>query len=198
LRAALADDTWDFMLAEQAFGGRDAQAWKSLSLEAGEERLTLRGTIDRIDRARGGRALRVVDYKRSQSTVRGAATSLGETALQVPIYACVSSREFGLPATGTYLPFQPRDLMEATRVSASSSSKPSKAQKLMDELIARAPDEPLAPVERRAVEIALLARRGGLAPVPADETECQVCAVSGGCRKPRFAMTASEEEGEVP
>jgi hypothetical protein len=51
----------------------------------------------------------------------------------------------------------------------------------------------LAPIERRALELVTAVRGGALAPVPADETECRTCAVSGGCRKPRFAMAPADD-----
>jgi len=42
-------------------------------------------------------------------------------------------------------------------------------------------------------------REGHLAPTPADEAECRTCSVSGGCRKPRFAMKpADEDEADAP
>ncbi|MBX3187557.1 MAG: PD-(D/E)XK nuclease family protein [Labilithrix sp.] len=187
LRAALADEIWDFALAEQAFGGRGAASWPPFVLARDELRLTLRGTIDRVDRAHDGRAHRVVDYKRSKSTVRKASSALGETALQVPLYACEVSRELGLPATGLYTPTQARDVAPDAKPSA-------KIEQQMEELVRRT--DGLAEVERRALDLVARARAGALAPIPADESECRTCAVSGGCRKPRFAMTP-EEEGEA-
>lgn len=188
LRAAIADETWDFDLAEQPFGSDAAASWPPFVIAAGDERLTLRGTLDRLDRAHDGhdgRAVRVVDYKRSKSKVAQTASALGETVLQVPLYARVARAATGRTATGVYVPFQPRDVHDA-KVSAA-------AQKRMDELV----DEPatgLAEIERRALELVVRARRGEFSPVPRSESECVHCAVSGGCRKPRFAMAADEEE----
>jgi ATP-dependent helicase/nuclease subunit B len=188
LTVAIADETWDFSLAEQSFGARTENAWNALELVVPDDgaRLSLRGSIDRVDRAHDGRAMRVVDYKRSKSTVRDAANSLGETALQVPLYACVTSRELGLPSTGVYVPTQARDV--------AIESKPStKAAQRMDELVARASGVVHAEIERRALTIAMTVRAGALAPLPAHESECRYCAVSGGCRKPRFAMAPAED-----
>ncbi len=188
LRAAIADETWDFDLAEQPFGSDAAASWPPFVIAAGDERLTLRGTLDRLDRAHDGHdgpAVRVVDYKRSKSKVAQTASALGETVLQVPLYARVARAATGRTATGVYVPFQPRDVHDA-KVSAA-------AQKRMDELV----DEPaagLAEIERRALELVVRARRGEFSPVPRSESECVHCAVSGGCRKPRFAMAADEEE----
>lgn len=188
LRVALEDDTWDFTLAEQPFGARSASTWSALVLAEQDLRLSLRGSIDRVDRAHDGRALRVIDYKRSKSTVQASAGSLGETALQVPLYACVASREVGLPATGAYVPTQARDVGPGNKPSAKAAAR-------MDELVARGSGSALAEIERRALGIVASARSGALVPLPASESECRLCEVSGGCRKPRFAM-APIEEGE--
>lgn len=216
LLRALEDEAWDFAFAEQAFGdaklrgakapvrdptGDDARrdlpqlapaepAWPALTLEDAGVRLALRGTIDRVDRAHleaMSVGARVVDYKRSKNTVRGAGASLGETALQVPLYACVASRSLDVPATGGYMAIQARDL--------AAEGKPSgKAQQRMDALVAREGGA-LAEIERRALALVEDVRGGRFAPVPADESECTYCGVSGGCRKPRFAMKPRDEEG---
>jgi RecB family exonuclease len=186
LGVAIADETWDFALAEQTFGARGDASWRSLQLVDDDVRLALRGSIDRVDRAHDGRSLRVVDYKRSKSTVSDSAKSLGETALQVPLYASVASRELGLPATGAYVPTQARDV-------AIEAKPNTKAGQRMDELVARPPGSALAEIERRALAIAASARSGALVPIPVHESECRYCAVSGGCRKPRFAMAPVDD-----
>lgn len=185
LGVAIEDDTWDFASAEQTFGARGEASWKAFELVGEDVRLSLRGSIDRVDHAHDGRALRVVDYKRSKSTVSDAARTLGETALQVPLYACVASRELGLPATGAYVPTQARDVAIEAKPSARASQR-------MDELLERA-GASLAEIERRALGIVASARSGALAPIPAHESQCRFCAVSGGCRKPRFAMAPVDD-----
>ncbi|MDB4936253.1 MAG: ATP-dependent nuclease, subunit [Labilithrix sp.] len=193
LEVAIADDAWDFVLAEQTFGAREPSTWKALSLTDDDVRLSLRGSIDRVDRAHDGRSLRVVDYKRSKSTVRDAGSSLGETALQVPLYACVANRELGLPATGAYVPTQARDVAVDAKPSARAAQR-------MDELVARPMATALTEIERRALRLATTVRAGLLTPVPAHESECRFCAVSGGCRKPRFAMAPvddGDDDGEA-
>jgi hypothetical protein len=189
LRVALEDETWDFSLAEQTFGARSEGAWPALVLADDDQRLSLRGSIDRIDRAHDGRALRVIDYKRSKTTVQASTSSLGETALQVPLYACVASRQIGLVATGAYAPTQARDVGPASKVIAKVAAR-------MDELVDRAASNPLAEIEKRALSIVASARSGTLVPIPASESECRLCEFSGGCRKPRFAMAAAEEYDE--
>ena len=186
LGLAIADETWNFVLAEQAFGGRGDGSWKALELTDDDVVLSLRGSIDRVDRAHDAKMVRVVDYKRSRSTVRDASSSLGETALQVPLYATVAGRELGLLATGSYVPTQARDVVVEGRPSARATQR-------MDELLTRPPGRGVSEIERKALAIVMSARSGALAPVPADESECRFCAVSGGCRKPRFAMAPVDE-----
>jgi hypothetical protein len=184
LRVAIEDEAWDFELAEQAFGAKSGATWPAFDLVDGELRLTLRGSVDRVDRAHDGRSLRVIDYKRSKSTVQGASSTLGESALQVPLYARVASRAFDLPATGAYVPAQARD----------AGDRPSaKAAERIEELVRRSPDAPLTAIEQRALAVVAQVRSGALVPIPAHESECRSCPVSGGCRKPRFAMDPADE-----
>jgi hypothetical protein len=133
--------------------------------------------------------LRVVDYKRSKSTVRDASSSLGETALQVPLYASVAGRELGLLPTGAYVPTQARDVVVEAKPSARAAQR-------MEELLTRPPAGGVNEIERKALAIVMSARSGALAPVPAHESECRYCAVSGGCRKPRFAMAPLDERDD--
>lgn len=185
LLRALEDETWDFALAEQAFG-RDKK-WPEFaasgagSSASGGAELWLRGSVDRIDRAHDGSSVRVIDYKRSKSTVQSSMQSLGEAAIQVPVYAAVARRNLSLPATGIYLPTQPRDL-------AAPSPRPKEDR--VAELAAGAPSE----IEARVVALAVGARSGRFAPLPVRESECTFCSVSGGCRKPRFAMAPVDDE----
>jgi RecB family exonuclease len=180
LTRALEDETWDFALAEQAFG-RDRKWPEFAARSSSSAELWLRGSVDRIDRAHDGAAVRVIDYKRSKSTVQGSMQSLGEAAIQVPVYAAVARRNLSLPATGVYLPTQPRDLAAPSprpkedRVAALSGGSPSE-------------------IEERVVALAVGARAGRFVPLPVRESECTFCSVSGGCRKPRFAMEPVEDE----
>ncbi|HSO35407.1 MAG TPA: PD-(D/E)XK nuclease family protein, partial [Labilithrix sp.] len=191
LRVAIEDETWDFALAEQPFGARSGPTWPVFVLEDGDLRLALRGTIDRVDRAHDERSLRVIDYKRSKTTVQASGSGLGETALQVPLYACVASRQLGAPATGAYVPTQARDVGAGNKPSAKAAAR-------MEELVARAPGAPFAEIERRALSLIAAARSGALVPIPASESECRLCDVSGGCRKPRFAMAPVDEGEDEP
>jgi PD-(D/E)XK nuclease superfamily len=184
LARAIDDIDWDFAMAEQAFG--NGKPWPAFQIGGTPAHVWLRGSIDRVDRAHGRSAVRVIDYKRSKNTVRDSSALLGETALQIPIYALVAGRRVEAPATGAYVPMQPRDLAIETKPNA-------RAEDRVAELARReAPDVP-SEIERRTLQIAVDARRGRFAPVPARESECTHCSVSGGCRKPRFAMAPSDE-----
>lgn len=174
LRAA-DEEAWTFATAEQRFGQRTPGEWPAFSV-AGTD-LWLRGSIDRVDRGEG--RVRVVDYKRSKNTVRSSTAGLGETALQVPIYAVVAARQLRAEATGLYLPMQPRDLAQLPRP---------KDDKVAD-LARGEPSE----IERRLADVVRRVRLGQLAPLPVRESECTYCSVSGGCRKPRFAMAPDED-----
>jgi RecB family exonuclease len=187
LANAIADDAWSFAFAEKSFGGRERDAWPALVIEGERELVVLRGTIDRIDRGCGG--VRVIDYKRSKNTVRSALKSLGDTALQVPLYACISAKMLGGGATGTYVPFAARDALDG----AMGEQIEAKVRELVMRPRNKSNGHGLSPIEHRAIALMTAVRAGGLAPVPADESECRWCVVSGGCRKPRFAMAPAEE-----
>ncbi len=185
LLRAIEDERWDFFLAEQSFGSRSRRTEESWPAFDVGGRLWLRGSIDRVDRAHGTGAVRVLDYKRSKNTVREASSQLGVTALQVPIYAAVAARQLGAHATGTYMPIQPRDLATETKSRASVEDR-------VTELVQRPPGG-LSEIEERVLEIASAARAGRFVPLPVRESECTHCGVSGGCRKPRFAMAPADE-----
>ncbi len=184
LARAIEDEAWDFALAEQAFG--NGKPWPAFQVTDDDAEVWLRGSVDRIDRAHGRAAVRVIDYKRSKGTVKDSSSLVGDTALQVPIYALVAGRRLEAPATGAYVPMQPRDLATDTKPNT-------KAEDRVADLARReAPGVP-SEIERRVLQLADSARGGRFAPLPAREAECTHCSVSGGCRKPRFAMAPSDE-----
>jgi RecB family exonuclease len=189
LASAIEEETWDFAFAEQPFGSPGGPTWPPLTLADGTTRLALRGSVDRVDRGHDGQVVRVIDYKRTKATVQAASRGLGETALQVPLYACVASRQLGLPGTGAYAATQARDVGVEGKGSVRTAAQ-------VEELCAREAPGELAPVESRALAIVRDLRAGGLAPFPASEAECRYCDVSGGCRKPRFAMTPADDSEE--
>jgi ATP-dependent helicase/DNAse subunit B len=187
----LEDDAWDFAVAEQAFG--QGGPWPAFRVGAEHDAaLWLRGSIDRIDRAHAGGGARVVDNKRSKSTVRSSSAGLGETALQVPVYAAVAARNLRLETSGAYLPIQPRDLAIESRTRSAPEERVRE--------LALGAAEGASAIERRALQIIGAARRGSFAPLPASDAECTRCEYSGGCRKPRFAMAPADEfdDREMP
>src|SRR6185312_15964454 len=92
---SLADDGWDFDRAEQPFGDARRGSWPALVIDDGEQRLALRGSIDRVDVARAGGAIRAIDYKSSKSGAESGMRELGDTAFQVALYARVAADALG-------------------------------------------------------------------------------------------------------
>ncbi|MBL8607557.1 MAG: PD-(D/E)XK nuclease family protein [Myxococcales bacterium] len=184
---AARDDTWVFSVAERGFGGSD-DPWPPIRLQLGDESLALRGRIDRVDVGRVRSAARAVDYKRSRSQATSAFKKIGETVFQVPLYARHAARQIGAKgAEGAYLPTTRRNLQGLPGPTA-------KSQAAWAELVDAPPGE-LAPIESRALGLAVAIRDGRLLPEPFDEASCRTCPVSGGCRRPRFTMKP-DEEGE--
>jgi RecB family exonuclease len=182
---SLADDGWDFALAEQAFGDDSSSAWPALFLEHAGTALHLRGRIDRVDRAPGDsvRAVRVVDYKRSKRRALDVA-GLGVTDLQVPLYARAAAGHVGASiATGLYLPTGARDLPGFEP----KDSFALRWSELFEE------DGGIARIERRALDLVRALRQGALAPLPEDERACATCPFDGACRRPRFAIPPADE-----
>ncbi|HRG97994.1 MAG TPA: PD-(D/E)XK nuclease family protein, partial [Polyangiaceae bacterium] len=174
LHEAIADDEWDFEVAEQSFGEPGRTSWPELAV--GDD-LAVRGRVDRVDRGRGSAAARVVDYKRGavDETVR----RLGSTALQVPLYALAAQRAMGVPMVkGLYLSLRDLERGGATR---------RRGEEAVDRALADgvAVGSALAAVRRL--------RAGDLAPRPLLDTQCRTCPFAGGCRRPRFAMPPEED-----
>ncbi|MCA9511130.1 MAG: PD-(D/E)XK nuclease family protein, partial [Myxococcales bacterium] len=193
VRAAVAEPFWVFDLAEQAFGGPPraiaagaGEPWSPLVITDAGATVALRGTIDRVDRSRDGAHARVVDYKRGRATAQRSTKSVGDEALQVPLYALAVSERLGVEACGVYLPTTPKDLRAYLR-NADDGSK-------VAELVAR-PDGALAPIARRVLALVDEVRRGLVAPLPTHEGACRTCSLHGACRKPRFAMTPDDDDG---
>jgi RecB family exonuclease len=154
---ALLEPSWCFESAEVAFGAGKA-------LQGAEvDGVHIEGRIDRIDSARDGKSLRVIDYKlRSVPDKR----HLGERSLQVPIYMQVLQRARGLPVYGAYLAKgKQRELAPGEKVSES--------------------------MESLANSLAHV-RAGDLGPRPVHAEVCTTCAFDGVCRKPRFAVEQDE------
>lgn len=98
---AIADDSegWTPMAYEQAFGIRDTPP---LEIELNEDKVLLRGLIDRIDQDANGN-LRVVDYKTGSSHLSKEDLIHGRR-LQLPLYALAAKEalQLGEPVEGIY------------------------------------------------------------------------------------------------
>jgi RecB family exonuclease len=174
VRAAADDEAWDFLVAEQSFG-RQAPSWPELVIGKGEGAVTLRGAMDRVDRAHGDPTrIRVIDYKRRQDHV--AASELGKKRLQLLVYGVAAARELhAAHFDGLYLP---------TRA-ATEPPPPSFREAWMELASEQA-------VTARVLEIMAPVRDGEVLPAPGPV--CSTCPFDGACRKPRFALP---EEGEA-
>ncbi len=85
---------------ELGFGTQGAE-YPPLVIENGDQKVQIRGKIDRIDLDEARKAGLVLDYKRSISFSRDA-LEMG-TALQLPVYAMVLERLLGIPLAGAEL-----------------------------------------------------------------------------------------------
>ncbi|MBC8449776.1 MAG: PD-(D/E)XK nuclease family protein, partial [Chloroflexi bacterium] len=79
------------------------QAVPPLVIAAGEDRLRLRGVIDRVDRDSGGR-LRIIDYKTGSPSAFGSRAIAEGKKLQLPLYALAARDALGMgePSEGFY------------------------------------------------------------------------------------------------
>lgn len=185
LDRALEDLEWDFHRAEWAFGEGELAP---MVIEHEGHSLRLRGRMDRVDLSHLRASVRVVDYKRSKSQVLAAPKELGETMLQVPLYAAHARRALGvLGVVGRYWPTSERHAALVDR-------KHDAFDQRMNELLTVEPRTGLSTIETVALHTVKRVRDGRVVPVPADEGACRTCSASGGCRRPRFSMRADEEE----
>ncbi len=188
LEWSLADETWTFARAEQAFGSERASSWPALVLDDGTTRALLRGSIDRVDTDIAGRAIRAIDYKTSEAAANAASKSLGETTFQAALYA--SAATAALDATSTdaiYLPTNGR----ALRPGYTPSERATATWKAAIEDVGGR-----TRAEARALEVVHDLRDGRVAPHPADPSICASCSFDGGCRKPRFAIARAADDDE--
>jgi hypothetical protein len=181
LEWSLADEAWDFLAAEQAFG--EDGAWEPLVLEQNGVRVSLRGRVDRVDVAHDGSAVRVIDYKGRQSGADSFTAALGATRFQVALYARAAQMALGLGAgSGVYLGIQrlrPGGLPK----------KQSERWSLAHELVGGVPR-----FEAHLLALVDQLRQGEVAVRPAEAASCEHCDFKGVCRKPRFAPAAPTEE----
>jgi RecB family exonuclease len=97
----IADDAWEPWRFELAFGLPDRTGHDNRSLRdpvAIDGRFTLRGSIDLVERKRGGDRLRVTDYKTSRNRSQKNARLGGGTMLQPVLYSLAVEAATGLTA----------------------------------------------------------------------------------------------------
>jgi RecB family exonuclease len=190
---AAADEAWDFARAEQSFGDPRASVavaageggWPAFVVADGRTRVALRGRIDRVDEARGGSAVRAIDYKRRVSLPP--ITDLGGAAIQVPLYALVAQRAFGASSA------QGRYLSTVSPAAASTAAFDERFAELVK------PDESgSTEVSRVVLELLRSLRAGEIAPRPSAPKWCAQCGLDGACRRPRFAVTLAREAEAGP
>ena len=170
---------WEPSLLELRFGfADDAGALPPLVLGQGDDRVVVRGVIDRVDVQPGGTGRAIVrDYKSGSARAEqaGARWAL-DRRLQVALYMLAVRELLRMdPVAGLYQPLSGQDLRPrgVFRGDAEVGTRVvSKDARDAEEL-----DEVLADAARRAIEIAGRLRRGELAPCP------ETCG-RDGCRYP--------------
>ena len=176
---AATDDRWTFEVGEQAFGEAGESSWPALELGEGAETVRLRGRIDRVDVGSLRASGRVIDYKRGR--LDDLARKLGTTALQVPLYALSAKKPLDVDEVkGIYYSLRDDELARP--------NEKLRGEEVVEGLLAD------RTVERTVLAVVNRLRQGDLAPRPPTETLCRTCGLAGGCRRPRFAMPAEEDE----
>ena len=184
----IAEAEWVFLVAEQSFGDERApDGWPALVIGEGADAVRLRGSIDRVDTSREAgrepRRVRVIDYKSGTAAVREARRSLGETMLQVPIYALAAERALGaVDASGLYVP--------VAELEPGFGGDDPLAKRWAETMADGA-----APLRARVLDVMARVRRGELAPTPEEESFCDSCSYDGVCRRPRFVAAEEEPSG---
>lgn len=179
VRDAASDPRWTFEVGEQAFGEPFASSWPPLVLGEGAAEVRLRGRIDRVDVGALSASARVVDYKRGR--LDELARKLGTTALQVPLYALAAKEPLAVEEVkGIYYSLRDDELRRP--------NEKARGEETIDGLLAD------GTVGRVALAVVQRLREGDVAPRPPNETLCRTCGLAGGCRRPRFAMPAEEDE----
>jgi ATP-dependent helicase/nuclease subunit B len=178
---SLADEAWDFALAEQPFG--EPGGWPAVVLERNGQRVAVRGRIDRVDVASGRHDVRVVDYKTRERAASTDTALLGDEKFQVALYARAAEVALGRsPAMGLYLSgerLRPGDL-------------PAKADLRWQSAHERLGNE--RRFEEAILDVVQTLRQGELSVRPRRLASCGTCAYDGVCRKPRFAPPAATDD----
>jgi ATP-dependent helicase/DNAse subunit B len=175
---AAAGCDWVPRALELRFGFEHATgSLPAVVLGSGDQRVLLRGMIDRIDVDPAGTRAIVRDYKSGANRPeRAAARWRSEHQLQVALYMIAVRRLLALePVAGFYQPLTGRDLR--ARGAYLTGAAVGEAVYATDATDGDALEQLLAEIEDRAVEIAARLARGELTPCPA------TCS-RDGCRHP--------------
>jgi len=177
---SLADETYDFALAERSFGDGREGSWPALRFDADGVTVAIRGSIDRVDRSPDLQMLRIVDYKRGARTAKDAQRDVTNSAFQVPLYAHIARTVLGAKhADGMYLPTHQLDRTYSTAAYANAW--------------AAAMGDGESGVAARTLAVVRAVRDGVVVPRPSDARVCDWCAYDGACRRPRFVVTEEDE-----
>jgi ATP-dependent helicase/nuclease subunit B len=152
---------------EKGFGFKEADSAPPLVIGEGGEAVRLRGRVDRIDVAPGGR-VRVVDYKSSSANISKNEALAGRN-MQLPVYAMAVSESI-LPGThvsgGVYLSFSKGDSVGSLDFSGSDN-----------------PDEDYVAVTREKIlDFVRQVKAGNFVVGPSSETVCSNCDHGQICR----------------
>jgi hypothetical protein len=144
----------------------------------------------------------VVDYKSSAGSQ--ATSALGETALQLPVYAIAALAARTEPAAMTTETTTERARADAAYLGYSTRERGGTSEKRdqalsdrLDELLEadRSEGDGARPIVRRVLDLVGEGRAGDLVPTK-DTAPCARCVLDGICRKPRFVVPAVEgDEG---
>jgi ATP-dependent helicase/DNAse subunit B len=173
---------WEPARLELRFGFEDEEdSLPALQLGEGEERIAVRGAIDRVDVAPDARRAVVCDYKSggARTEYQGGRWS-SEQRLQVALYMLAVRQLLGLePVAGLYQPLSGRDLRARGMFL--------EGEPVGGELVAtdvrdrQGLEEGLQDAARRAVSLAKQLRSGELTPCP-ETCSRDGCAYPGICR----------------
>ena len=182
---------FSFAFAEQPFGPRVGGVWDALRLErpadgddgrgamisGAEGPIFVEGKIDRIDKADGKNAARVVDYKTGQVPRQ---TEQGSLHLQLPLYSAVVARATGVDEVqALYLGADKRGAIKASP--AREGDRKAVADKREE-------------AAKNARRVILQLWAGHIEPRPVTGSMCERCDARDVCRRPAVVPEEDDEE----
>ncbi len=173
-RQYAADPTWTFRAAEALFDDALGAWLPAIRIEHNGQCVAIQGRADRVDIAEGGRKVRIVDYKSSESVAKAKMKVLGERAFQLNVFA-----------RGVY------DAGSAQTVEV--SYVPVRANKVSESKMISRDDPGIARMAERLVQL-----RGGVWHPTPDSNECEYCAFDVACRRPQFLFESGKPEPGEP